>query len=258
MNIGLPLVRYTGRILPQGWSGLLHFGMPLMHQFVYGQSIHQFKEPFRHLEHNGQFLASGFVSQAFNEVGENTRSVYVISPKHWDRDKTYPVVVNLHGFLGNWQYYQGIMLGLDDYVVISPATHDLKGIWNRRDLSDVVNHQLAFLETLGYKIDRGNVHLVGVSNGAYFGSSEAVRHFSKQFRSVTFNVGSDTSGKQHPHELHIYGKDDAACPSSLKKYDEKRATDDYLYFPCCGHFLMAYHPEEIREWLIERWKAIEK
>ncbi len=255
MNIGLPVVRYAGRILPIGQSRMFGLSRNLWEQFIYGQPIHKFKQPFRNLETHGQFLASGVVSQAFNTIGGNTRAVYVISPKNFDKDKTYPVVVCLHGFLGNWQFYQGIMLGLDDYIVISPSTHDLKGVWNSRDLEDIVTHQLYFLEDIGYKIDRNNVHLIGISNGADYGSSEAVRHYGRHFRSVTFIVGGNASGRHHPQELHVYGKDDAACPNYLRQTNEKQSTDSYLYFPCCGHYLMAYHPEEIRQWLMERWES---
>ncbi len=255
MNFGLPIVRYGGKILPAGWVNNAQGGT-LINQFIHGQSIRQFKQGFRNLEGHGQFLASGFVSQAFNTIGGNTRSVYVISPKNFDKDKSYPVVVYLHGAFGNWQLYQGIMFGLDNYVVISPATHDIEGKWDKGDLNDIVNHQLSFLENIGYKIDRNRVHLVGLSNGAYYGSSEAVRDFSKDFSSITFIVGGKATDKKHPHELYVYGKEDAACPNYLKQVNKIQSTDNYLYFPCCGHFLIAYHPEQIREWLIKRWRDI--
>ncbi len=257
VNIALPFVKLSGYLYEQTGYSLPHLPCHLFAGFAHDEhSFHDFKEPYRHLEYNGQFLASGIVSQAFNTVGGHTRSVYVIRPKNYDKDKTYPVVVFLHGGLGSYQFYTGMMLGLDDYIVIQPATNDLSGCWNSKDLSDIVNHQLPFLETLGYKIDKKNVHLIGLSNGAYYGSSEAVRDYGNKFRSVTFAVGGKTTQKQHPHELHIYSKRDLACPGSVKKYDEVRSTPNYLYFPCCSHFLNAYHAEEVREYLKARWKEM--
>ncbi len=255
LNFGLPVVKYTGKIIPDEWSHLFRLNRSLLDQFINGQPIRRFKQGYRNLEGHGQFLASGAVSQVFNTIGGNTRSVYVISPKNFDKDKTYPVVVYLHGYLGNWQLQQGLVLGLDDYIVLSPATHNLKGAWNYNDLNNIVNHQLSFLENIGYKIDRNRVHLVGLSNGAYYGSSEAVRDFSKDFSSVTFIVGGKTTDKRHPHELHVYGKEDAACPNYLKQINEIKSTDNYFYFPCCGHCSIFYHTPEVRQWLVERWQT---
>ncbi len=255
MNVGLPVARYGGMLIPES-VGESMAGWGLIKEFIHGQPIREFKSGYRNLESRGQFLASGVVSQAINTVGGNTSSAYVIGPKDFDGGKTYPVVVFLHGALGNWQLYQGLMLGLDDYVVISPSTHDLRGRWDGDDLHDIVTRQLSFLEALGYRIDRDNVHLVGLSNGAYFGCSEAVRHYAGDFRSVTFIVGGKTTDARHKREMHVYGRDDAACPGWLRGVDGKRATDDYLYFPCCGHYLLTYHPEETRQWLVERWKGM--
>ncbi len=253
MNVGLPIVRYTGKFFLNEWSHFFNLPPSLVEQFVNGEGLSKFTYGYRELERHGQFIPSGVVSQTLNMVGEKSRAVYVIRPKHFDKNKTYPVVIHLHGYLGNWQLFQGLLLGYDDYIVLSPSTPDLYGRWNNDDLQDIVTHQLSFLESIGYNIDRGNVHLVGLSNGAYYGASEAVRHFSNTFRSVTFIVGAKTTDKTHPHEHHIYGRYDAACPPQMTTIDERRSTQRYLYFPCCGHCLFAYHPEEIRQWLLERW-----
>lgn len=258
-NIALPLLRATGKIATQFGSRSTHLASSLINQLAREGSTWQLMHPYRNLQYSGLHLGSGFASQAFNTMGlGSTKSVYVISPKDYDPQKTYPVVVHMHGFLGNFQYYQGLLLGLDDYIVLSVATHDIRGEWTQRDLKDVTTKQLAFLERLGYKIDRKRVHAIGVSNGAYYGSTEAVTHFGDKFRSVSFVVGSNHSGAHHRGEMHIYGHGDAACPSHLAKYKEIKTTDSYFYGPRYGHFIIAYYPQEIREWLTKRWREMEK
>ena len=270
VNFGLPMVRFNKALTSSIWQTLVpnSGAMPeLIKQFIErnadGQSIcssyRGFKSGYKRLEYHGQFLGSGAYSQCFNEfLGENTSAVYVQSPKSWKKDKEYPVVIFLHGYLGNWQNYQGWLLGMDDYVVLSPGTHGLAGVWNKNDIKNILDHQLSFLKKLGYKIDRNRVHVIGLSNGAHYGSSTALRYYKYSFKSITFDVGSNKSGTHHKNEMHIYGIADAACPQHLKKYNEVKSTDDYIYFPCCGHFVHAYHSDEIRQWLLKRWKEIDE
>lgn len=231
-----------------------HLGNSLLNYFAkYGSTWHCLR-PYHKLEASGNFVCSGIYPQALNQfLGENNHAVYVISPKNYDPQKTYPVIVFLHGYLGNWQCYTGLLKDYNNYIIICPSTHNLKGLWNSNDLRDITQHQLSFLETLGYKIDRKNVHLHGLSNGT-IGSAVAVRHFGNHFRSITFHVGGNPAGNNHPHIFHIYGKDDAACPY---KWKEIRKTNSYIYLPSGGHFVWLDYPNEIRNYLLEQYKRIE-
>lgn len=142
VNFGLPMVKFNKTLSLGIWQTLVpnSGAMPrLIAEFIEGKSQGQrvcssyrgFKSGYKRLEYRGQFIGSGAYSQCFNDfLGENTSAVYVQSPKRWEKDKEYPVVVFLHGYLGNWQNYQGWLLGMDDYVVLSPGTHGLAGVWN--------------------------------------------------------------------------------------------------------------------------------
>lgn len=129
---------------------------------------------------------SGFTSQFFNDYTHlRSKSVYVISPEHYDPDRSYPVVFFCHGFLGNWRLYQGALLGLQNCIVLSVGTHGLSGIYTADEVEELFTKQLSFLEKLGYKVDRSQLHLIGLSNGGS-AASYALSNSSKQLKSITF------------------------------------------------------------------------
>ena len=149
-------------------------------------NIRNFYRPFNRLNWNGLFMMSGTTSQVFNMIGiDNTQSVYLIKPKNYDENKKYPVVFFMHGFLGNWKLYTGVLKGLEDCIVLCVGTHTWSGIYTKHDINALFTKQIPFLENLGYKVDKNNLHIMGLSNG---GSAVNVAYngFSKKFKTITF------------------------------------------------------------------------
>lgn len=125
-------------------------------------------------------------TQALNTLGDDEMPAYVCSPKDYDEDKAYPLVVYCHGLLGNWLLYQGIWKDLDDCVVLSIGTRDMSGIFKANDLNRVFSHYMLLLNDLGYKIDKSQVHLIGVSNGgSAISTALHTPSLAQKFKSVT-------------------------------------------------------------------------
>jgi len=86
-------------------------------------------------------------------------------PTHYNKSKTYPLIVFCHGYLGNWKLYQGILGDFDNAIVLNIGTTDLSGIFNQSDIGRIFSFYIPALERMGYKIDHKQLHLVGLSNG---------------------------------------------------------------------------------------------
>jgi hypothetical protein len=91
----------------------------------------------------------------------------------------------MHGFLGNWKLYTGVLKGLEDCIVLCVGTHTWSGIYTKHDISALFTKQIPFLENMGYKVDKNNLHIMGLSNG---GSAVNVAYngFSNKFKTITF------------------------------------------------------------------------
>ena len=149
-------------------------------------NISNFYRPIKALNWSGEFPMSGLVSQLFNQMGYgSTQSVYLIKPKHYDPEKSYPVVFFMHGLMGNWKLYQGILKDLDHCIVLSVGTKDWSGIYSTADINALFTKQLSFLKRMGYQIDEKNLHLIGLSNGGS-ASNIAYNSFSDKFRTISF------------------------------------------------------------------------
>lgn len=129
---------------------------------------------------------SGVYAQAFNDVlGGNDRAAYIITPKHYDEGETCPLVVFCHGYLGNWQLYQGIWKDLDNCIVLSIGTRGLIGIFSQEDIGDIFDRYIPFLEQEGYRIDHDRMHLMGLSNGGSAIIAAMHSQYAKRFQSIT-------------------------------------------------------------------------
>ncbi|MBO5698585.1 MAG: hypothetical protein J6R79_01080 [Bacteroidaceae bacterium] len=148
--------------------------------------IWNFYVPYNQLNWRLDFPMSGTTAQLFNEVGiDKEQSVYVIRPKHFDAEKKYPVVFFMHGYLGNWKLYNGIFKDLDNCIVMCVGTKDLSGIFKHSDIQTLFTRQIPFLEKLGFKPDKENLHIVGLSNGGS-ATNVAYADFSKKFKTITY------------------------------------------------------------------------
>ncbi len=210
--------------------------------------ILKFYQPYSNLNWSGNYVMSGVVSQGINTItGQHQKSVYVIRPKKYDPEKQYPVVFFCHGLLGNWQLYSGLLMDLEDCIVLCLGTEDMSGFFRKKDLNEIFSVQIPFLEGLGYKVDRSRLHLMGLSNG---GTAINIAHasFGSKFKSITYistNVGHT---ERVPARIMIIagGHDHCApgIPSIVKKMEHNGADVKTLYSPEATHFMLVTQRED--------------
>ena len=121
-----------------------------------------FYTPYNLLSLQGSNPGSLVISQACNQVlGTNYKGAYIIKPRNYSASKRYPVVFFAHGYLGNWELYQGVLGGLENCFVVSFGTRNLSGFFDYKDIDEIFSSYLPLLENEGYQLDRERLHLMG-------------------------------------------------------------------------------------------------
>ena len=216
-------------------------------------NIANFYHPYEKLNRGGLFMMSGTTSQVFNMMGlGNTQSVYLIKPKKFDKKKKYPVVFFMHGFLGNWKLYNGLLEGLDDCFVLSVGTKTWSGIYTKNDVNALFTRQILFLENLGYKVDKDSLHIVGLSNGGS-AANVAYCHFPKRFKTISFvSTGIHQTYPISSRVLFIGGGKDHSSGSLPKAWHilkRNGADTDLFWKDDETHFIFVNRTDEIVNFL---------
>ena len=219
--------------------------------------IFKFYAPYSALDRNLNTPMSGTYAQVFYQMGiQKSHSVYVIRPKHYDSSKTYPLVVFCHGYLGNWQFYNGIWRDLENCIVLSIGTDDLSGIFHNKEIDDIFTRQIPFLQSLGYKIDMAQLHLIGLSNGGSACRIAYERHGNK-FKSISC-ISDQSSLRPDPNSkrkcmVNLLGGDDcSAFPKYAKTYKAMGMDAACYYEPKDNHFFAITHRKEMIAFLNKR------
>lgn len=212
-----------------------------------------FYRPFDRLNWSGHFMMSGTTSQVFNMLGmDEIQSVYLIKPKNFDEEKEYPVVFFMHGYLGNWKLYQGVLKDLEDCIVLSVGTKTWSGIFTWNDINALFTKQIPFLEKMGYKVDRNNLHIMGLSNG---GSAVNVAYnsFARKFKTITFiSTGIHQTYPISSKVLMIGGGKDhssGSLPSAHRALKANGTKTDLFWDDEETHFIFVNKADEIVEFL---------
>lgn len=215
--------------------------------------IWNFYRPYSRLNWNGLFMMSGITSQVCNMVGmERSQSVYLIKPKHFDKNKKYPLVFFCHGGLGNWKLYQGLWKDLEDCIVLSVGTHDWSGIFGYQDIRQLFTRQLPFLKKLGYQIDESQLHIMGLSNGGT-AVNIAYSSFAKRFKSITFlSTGIHQTFPVGSKIVMLGGGMDGSSSSLPSAYNhlKKQGSKAALYWDQNEtHFILVNQQDEVLDFL---------
>lgn len=249
-NLGISSVRILGKlpVIKMGKSILEDFSME-----VERGNMRRLTRPYRQLNWGGDFVMSGVYSQVANMVGlDATQAVYVIRPKGYDANKSYPVVFFMHGWLGNWKMYQGMLKGLEDCIVVSIGTKSWDGIYTKRDINELFTKQIPFLKNIGYKVDKSNLHLIGLSNGGS-ASNVAYSHFAARFKSITFVSTDIYQNYPIPSKvLLIGGGEDGSSrslPGAYRALKSNGTATDMFWKKDATHFVFFVEQDEILEFL---------
>ena len=243
-NLGIWCARIAPKLLPLSDNLLGDF-----RQDDRIGNIQNFYRPFRRLNRSGLFMMSGTTSQAFYMYGiDDTQSVYVIEPKHYDEKKEYPVVFFMHGYMGNWKLYTGLLKDLEDCIVLCVGTKDWSGRFTKKDVNNLFTKQIPFLESLDYRIDKDQLHIIGLSNGGT-ATNVAYKSFADKFKTITFI--STNINQTYPISskvLFIGGGDDYFATSLLNAYHKlkKNGTQtDIFWDDKETHFIMVNKMDEV-------------
>lgn len=216
-------------------------------------NVRKFCRPFKQLNRSGEFMMSGTTSQMFNMIGiGNTQSVYLIEPKNYDENKEYPVVFFMHGYLGNWKLYAGLLKDLEDCIVLSAGTNTWSGIYTKSDINELFSKQLPFLKKMGYKVDSDNLHIIGLSNG---GSAVNIAYnsFSKKFKTITFiSTGIYQTYPISSKVLLIGGGKDhssGSLPGAYRKLKSNGTKTDLFWDNEETHFLMVNRSKDVMDFI---------
>lgn len=210
--------------------------------------IGNFTKPYRLLGLDNPI--SGVYPQVFNATfGTNYRTVNIITPKHMNDDKAYPLVVFCHGYLGNWQLYQGIWKELDNCIVLSIGTRGLDGIFSQSDIDKIFTYYIPALRKMGYNIDEQRLHLMGLSNGGSAIYAAMHSYHAKDFKSITTISCNLVGLRKVPCQVNLIGggKDVSACrmPEQHKKLKKMGVKSELFYDEEENHFVLVNRREEI-------------
>ncbi len=207
---------------------------------------------------------SGVYAQAFHDfLGNDDRAAYICEPKSdenvkWSKDNgfKYPLVVFCHGYLGNWQLYQGILKDLDNCIVLSISTQGLSGIFTQSDIKDIFDFYIPALERMGYNIDKKQLHLMGLSNGGTAIISAMHSSYAKKFKSIT-TVSCNLEGlRRVPCQVNFIGggKDNSSCrmPGQCRQLKAMGVDADIYFKEDENHFVMVDKHDEIIGFLMDR------
>lgn len=209
---------------------------------------HAMLKPYRNVHIPFSTPVSGIWSQCANMVGlKETRAVFIQKPKHYNPKKEYPLVVFCHGYMGNWLGYQGVFKDIDNCIILSIGTKDISGIFKYDEINTIFTKQIPFLEELGYKIDKDNVHIMGLSNG---GSAVKIAYnsFSKKFASITF-VSTGMLSHKVPCAVYYVGGCDTNAGNCCKQAQANGMKTACLYNPKWNHYLIMRRMDAFTEFM---------
>lgn len=253
VNVGIKTIEYTAPLMRMAGIGNTFFEQ--VKRDINAGKIENYFEPYKCLGFDNPI--SGVYSQLFNEkLGTNYNAFYLCEPKHYDCNKAYPLIVFCHGYLGNWQLYQGFWKDIDGAIVVSIGTHDLSGIFGSQDINRIFTFYLPMLERMGYRIDHQQIHLMGLSNGG--SAISAVMHscHADDFKSITAISCNLESLRRVPCQVNLIGggKDNSANRMPIQHRELCwMGVDAAIFFDMEeNHFIMVNRREEIMAFLKSR------
>ena len=178
---------------------------------------------------SGKRFTPGLKSEVefFRVRNANPRPVRTYIPKTYDPNKKYPLVINLHGFTGDWSHQNGYFplkkyadeLGFIFSVPDGEMDSGGRRRWNaidaccgsRHDLLDDSTYLREVIETAraNFSVDEDRIYCMGFSNGGMMSYRMAIDH-SDLIAGIVVIGGISYKDKKHApefpiHVLHIHG-----------------------------------------------------
>ena len=255
VNLGITAVKYAPSAI-----GKLQLATSLVNQAqndIGNGKIGNFFSTYRSLGLNTPM--SGGYAQMFNDnLGTDDRAFYLCNPVNFNSERTYSLVVFCHGYMGNWQLYQGIWKGLENAVVMSIGTKGISGIFSTADINNIFDFYMPMLERMGYKIDRSKIHLMGLSIGGSAVNAAVSSPLCAKFKSTTFISCGLKKAAKYPWQINFIGggRDGMATgmPSRCQQLKSMGVDADIFFDPDDNHYVLVNHRKEIINFLNKRFE----
>lgn len=253
VNAGVSGIEYSAPLIRM--TGLGNIFIEQAQNDIKAGKIGNFFVPYKRLGFDNPI--SGVYPQVFNEkLGTDYNAFYLCEPKHYDHNNTYPLIIFCHGYLGNWQLYQGLWKDFDGAIVASIGTHGLSGIFGQGDINSVFDFYIPMLEQMGYKIDHKQIHLMGLSNGGSVISAAMHSSHARDFKSIT-TISCNLEGlRRVPCQVNLIGggmDNSASRMPSQHRSLRNMGVDAEIFFDAEeNHYILVNRREEIIEFLKTR------
>lgn len=217
--------------------------------------MHNFLDPYDNLDFDNPMSACyAQVSNAM--LGTDYKTIYLCKPNHYAEGTTYPLIIFCHGYLGNWQLYQGIWKHFDNAIVLSIGTRGMDGIFGQSHINEIFSFYIPMLERHGYKIDHSQIHLIGLSNGGSAITAAMHSPHAKDFKSITTVSCNLGSFRNVPCQVNFVGggKDNSAKaePSQCRQLRRMGVDADIFFDDDENHFVMVNRRADMMRFLKSR------
>ncbi len=255
VNAGITGVRFTAPLIRE-----MGIGQSLISQVqddIAAGRIGNFFAPYKRLGLCNPI--SGVYTQLMNDkLGTDQEAVYFCMPDTYIPYRSYPLVVFCHGYLGNWQLYQGLWKNLGNAIVLSIGTRGLDGIFNTSHIDRIFTFYIPMLERRGFHVDLSQVHLMGLSNGGSAITAAMHSRHARDFKSIT-TISCNLGGlRRVPCQVNLIGggRDNSAklMPAQCREL-KRMGVDAALYFDEEeNHFILVNQREAILQFLKDRFQ----
>jgi dipeptidyl aminopeptidase/acylaminoacyl peptidase len=144
----------------------------------------------------------GFFRKAYRSKIDSTLQPYVVFiPAEYDRKKTYPLVVFLHGSASTEMSIESSRFVIPDgYIGLGPFGRGPSNGFARDHAQDDIAEAITAVQR-DYAVDSTRILLAGFSMGGY-GVYRTYYETPKKFRAIAVFSGGPSMGERYAHDVH--------------------------------------------------------
>lgn len=254
-NLG---IKATALLPPSGINTFGHnLGGSLVidaHNDFWRGKMLSFYKPYNDISLRMSNPGSSVYGQLWNEAtGDNLDAIYIQDNRSmFHKDEPAKVVFFCHGFLGNWELYQGVLADLENCVTVSIGTRDMTGIFSYNDINKIFTKYIPYLQSKGIDVNMSDVHIIGLSNGGT-ASNIALANFSNRFRTITYiSTSCDVIKHTKASVILIGGANDHSSrglPSAHQRLRNCGTQSDILFMDNTNHFMLVDKRKDVIDFL---------
>jgi hypothetical protein len=171
---------------------------------------------------------------------------YLRVPKSAGQIKV-PLIVFMHGLLGNWQMYYTYLSNIENCAIVCIGTDDINGIFTKENIKRFIDLYLPSIKSQ-VNIDEKNIHLMGISNGGS-GVNAALFYKPRFFKSYVYiSTGVHAPISDPSRVFYIGGTNETQVINALLKLPSGARIK---VFKGEGHFVILTRKAEVCDFIKE-------